>query len=126
MGRSARRKGAEYEREAADILSRVLHAPRARRARQFSGQVDADLVGVPDASVEVKARQKHAAVAWYRRARRESAEGTTTLLMLRQIDQTSQCKWLLCIDPDDLERLIEGVVSRRGEPHADPERAEVR
>lgn len=80
---NSRRKGADGERELANVLKRYGY--EARRGQQFSGaNGDADVVGLPGVHVECKRVERLNLDAAMEQAARDAREGETPVVIHRK------------------------------------------
>ena len=100
MSASERRKGAQYEREVATRLRRVLGVDALRSAPLQAGRADAapDIQSISGLWIEAKRRRKIAVASWMDKAREECPEAEVPVVVMREDAGVS----LVVVSLDDL------------------------
>ena len=113
MGSGSREKGKRGEREAAELLTRVLGIP-IHRTQQYNGRHgDSDLKGIPGVSIEVKRRARRQDLyAWLDQCEEDLKEGDLPLI----IHRTDNNEWLVTMDAEDLLTISARILVAHSEP----------
>lgn len=116
---NSKRKGNAGERELAGILRE--HGYKSRRGLQYqSGQVEADVVGIPGIHIEVKRVERFGAADLYKameQSTRDAKEGEMPVVVHR----TNRRRWLVTLDLYDFLAIIVHWLARlaKGERHGE-------
>jgi Holliday junction resolvase len=104
MGKiNSRAKGAQAERDIANILKRRGY--KARRGQQYSGtNGDADVVGLPGFHIEVKRVEKLNLGLAMDQAKRDARKGEVPIVVHRK----SRKNWKVTMEFNDFLDLLEG------------------
>ncbi|MCI9596653.1 MAG: hypothetical protein HFE75_05015 [Firmicutes bacterium] len=100
MNVNSRRKGADGERELANLLKE--HGYEARRGQQYCGTSgDADVVGLPGVHIECKRVEKLNLDAAMEQSRRDAKEGEIPVVMHRRDRQD----WKTTLSLEDFMKI---------------------
>lgn len=108
MGAMSRRKGANAEREVAELLR--SHGFAARRGQQFSGSPDSpdvvhDIEGV---HIEVKRTERFNLYAAMEQARQDARAGDIPVVFHRQNGRP----WVACLPAEDFLAILRALYRR--------------
>jgi hypothetical protein len=113
IGRRARRRGADGERDLARVLSAVLHVEAHRKATPYlPGIIAADVVGVEGLHVEAKRRERLCLPAALRQSTADAGPGEVAIVCHR----ANRCGWIVSAWLSDLPALARAVagIAQRG------------
>jgi Holliday junction resolvase len=103
-GRSSRNKGANAEREVANIIKERMGIHMHRTPLSGGMQWKGDIQGWPGYHLEVKRCEKLSLPAWLRQTEADCPTGSVPLLVYR----SSREPWRVVIQLDDLLNIIKG------------------
>lgn len=108
MGAMSRRKGANAEREVAELLR--SHGFQARRGRQYSGSPDSPDVAhdIPGLFLEVKRTERFSLYPALEQAKQDRRAGDIPVVMHRQNGR----EWVAVLSADDLLTILRALYRR--------------
>jgi len=109
MSINSRTKGAQAEREVAQLLRNQGHI-EARRGQQYSGlKGDADVVGVKGIHIEVKRQERVIDEKWLNQAEHDARLGDVPVVMYRR----SHEKWKILIRQDIADLIWQTLTDKQ-------------
>lgn len=112
-GRASRNKGANGEREVADILKAALGIDICRTPRSGAWEhAKGDLYGVPGFNVEVKRQERARIDEWYAQAKGDAAEDEIAMLVYRK----NRDGWKVVLSLDDFISVMKSHIDINNTP----------
>ena len=108
MSINSKRKGSAAEREVAQLLREAGYKDARRGLQYQSGQIEADVVGVPGIHIEVKIRAKQFSAENLYEAMAQSVRDSKEHEKSVVIHRTARHPWLVSMSLDEWLELLGG------------------